>query len=142
MRTRAATEADIPQLIFLWESCGLTRQWNDVERDIRFALQGPASTVLITEDDERLIASVMVGHDGHRGALYYLSVLPDYQGQGVGQAIHAEAVAWLRAQGVWKINLLVRMENAEVAGFYERLGYEQNPVLSFGLRIEEDGAGR
>lgn len=142
MRTRTATEADIPRLMFLWENCGLTRPWNDAERDIRFALQGPSSTVLITEDDERLVASVMVGHDGHRGAMYYLSVLPEFQGQEMGRAIHGEAVNWLRAQGVWKINILVRMENAEVAGFYERLGYEQNPVLSFGLNIEDDGASR
>jgi ribosomal protein S18 acetylase RimI-like enzyme len=141
VRTRSATEADIPQLIYLWERCGLTRPWNDAERDIRFALQGPASALLIAEDDEQLVASVMVGQDGHRGSIYYLSVSPDHRGQGLGRIIHSEAVNWLRAQGVWKINLLVRMENAEVAGFYERLGYEQNPVLSFGLRIEENGAG-
>ena len=55
----------------LWESCGLTRPWNDPAADIALALAGPASTLLVGEvagdAPAGLAASVMVGHDGHRG---------------------------------------------------------------------------
>ena len=53
----------------------------------------------------------MVGHDGHRGVLYYLAVDPEFQKRGFGKAAVAAAEAWLRARGVWKINLMVRSEN-------------------------------
>ena len=35
--------------------------------DFEFALGKPGSDVLIGEIDGRIVASVMVGHDGHRG---------------------------------------------------------------------------
>ena len=42
----------------------------------------------------------MVGHDGHRGWVYYVAVDPDQQGKDFGRAIMAAAEDWLRGQGV------------------------------------------
>lgn len=136
MIIRTAAEADFAALAELWAECGLTRAWNDPLQDMAFALQGPASTILVGEEQGSIIASVMAGHDGHRGVLYYLAVKPAHQGQGLGRAMHEAAVQWLRARGVWKINLMVRSENEKVRGFYEGLGYAPNAVISFGKRID------
>jgi hypothetical protein len=52
----------------LWHETGLTRPWNDPLRDLSRALAGLASTVLAGVDEQQaLIATAMVGHDGHRG---------------------------------------------------------------------------
>ena len=48
----------------------------------------------------------------------------------------AAAEAWLRERGVWKINLMVRSDNEKAGRFYERLGYQVNPVTSFGKRLD------
>jgi len=135
MKVASVEEQDIPAVIALWKECGLTRPWNDPEKDLRFALKGPASTVLLGKLGNQVVASVMVGHDGHRGALYYLSTAPQHQGKGLGRAIHDAAVDWLQGQGVWKINLLVRTENEKVRGFYKALGYGENSTVSFGKQI-------
>ena len=45
------------------------------------------------------------------------------------------AEEWLSEREVWKVNLLVRAENAAVKGFYESLGYEVNPVLCMARKI-------
>ena len=71
-------------------------------------------------------ATAMVGHDGHRGTMYYVSVDPDRQASGLGRALVAAAEDWLRSRGCWKINLLVRRGNEKVLGFYEALGYGLN----------------
>lgn len=136
MMFREIAEADVQTVVDLWTACGLTRAWNEPVKDIEFAMRQPTSTVLVGALDGRVVASVMVGHDGHRGGLYYLSVDPAYQKRGLGKQAHQAAVEWLQAQGVWKINLMVRAENHAVAGFYESLGYAVNPVLSFGKRID------
>ena len=136
MRIRPLQDADGAAVIALWESCGLTRPWNDPHKDISFAKQSPSSEILVGEDDGQIIASVMVGHDGHRGAIYYLAVSPQHQRRGLGRAIHDAAVAWLRSVGVWKINLMVRLENAQVVSFYENLGYSPNKVVSLAKQIE------
>lgn len=137
MKIRTLRETDISAVITLWNDCALTRPWNDPDKDIRFALEGATSTILIGEELGQTIASVMVGHDGHRGAIYYLAVSPSQQRKGLGRAMHNAAVAWLQAQGVWKINLMVRSENAGVRGFYESLGYSENAVASFGKQISQ-----
>ena len=134
---RDIEDRDVEAVVSLWQSCGLTRPWNDPYKDISFARQGAASTVLVAEHLGRIAATAMVGHDGHRGMLYYVAVDPALQGKGYGRQAVRAAEAWLGQQGVWKVNLLVRSENDRVRGFYERLGYEVSPVLCMARRIVE-----
>ena len=136
MKFREISDGDVERVVTLWKDCGLTRDWNDPDEDIQFARAGGSSAILVGEMDRKIIASVMVGHDGHRGVLYYLAVDPAFQKRGFGKAAHAAAVDWLKQRGVWKINLMVRAENKAVGGFYDSLGYALNPVLSFGKRID------
>jgi ribosomal protein S18 acetylase RimI-like enzyme len=121
----------------LWQACGLTRPWNDPARDIAYAMQEPCATILLGKVEGHLVSTVMAGHDGHRGALYYVAVDPACQGRGYGTATVRAAEAWLRRQGVWKVNLLVRRENEQVSAFYSRLGYHDNNAISFGKQLEE-----
>jgi ribosomal protein S18 acetylase RimI-like enzyme len=129
-------EADVQSIVSLWQACGLARPWNDPHKDIQFALASETSTILVGKAEGRIMASVMVGHDGHRGVWYYLAVDPMFQKRGFGRILHNAAVDWLKTRGVWKINLMVRAENKTVSGFYEALGYEINPVASLGKRID------
>lgn len=119
-------------LAALWQRCGLTRPWNDPLADIGFARAQPNAAILVARRDGAPVASVMVGQDGHRGAVYYVAVDPAWQGQGLGRAAMAAAEAWLGARGVWKLNLMVRADNRAVTDFYRALGYavEERTVLS------------
>ena len=132
---RAIEDADVEDTVALWRACALTRPWNDPYQDISFARRGGNSTVLVRYDDGMLAASVMAGHDGHRGMLYYVAVAPDRRRRGLGTAAVRAAEAWLAERGVWKVNLLIRAENGAVAGFYAALGYEINPVLCMSRHI-------
>jgi ribosomal protein S18 acetylase RimI-like enzyme len=119
----------------LWRSTRLTTSYNDPYADLDFALAGPASTVLIGTVDGRVMASAMVGHDGHRGWLYYVAVDPSTQGAGYGAAMVEAAEAWLRDRGIWKVQLMVRETNIGVRAFYEHLGYEQSSVVVLSKKI-------
>jgi hypothetical protein len=112
----------------LWEACGLTRPWNDPYADLARAVAGPSSAVLGGFADGALVATAMVGHDGHRGWVYYLAVRPDLQGRGLGRAVMAAAEAWLDERGLPKVQLMVRDTNTAALGFYEALGYERAEV--------------
>ncbi|NJL08072.1 MAG: GNAT family acetyltransferase [Methylacidiphilales bacterium] len=120
---------DIPAAIALWTAAGLTRPWNDPNADIGLALATPSSTVLAGRRDGRLVATAMVGSDGHRGWVYYLAVDKECRGQGLGKAMMAACESWLKARGVPKLHLLVRRDNAGVIEFYDRLGYETSDSL-------------
>ncbi len=123
-------DGDIASVVALWQRCGLTRPWNDPAADIALARKGDNATVLLGFDGEALVASVLVGHDGHRGWVYYLAVDPDVQGKGHGRAIMEAAEEWLRQRGILKLMLMVRPDNAKVQAFYESIGFgEQQRIV-------------
>ncbi len=132
MQSRHLSIADREGAVAFWQATELTRPWNDPADDFDRAIAGPTSTVLGGFDDERLVATVMAGHDGHRGWVYYLAVDPTVQGRGFGTQMMNAAEAWLREQGVAKVNLMVRHDNSEALRFYERLGYEDGNVTVLG----------
>lgn len=115
--------------VTLWERTGLTRPWNDPLDDLRRAVEGSTSTVLARVVDGKLTATAMVGHDGHRGWVYYVAVDPEHQGGGVGREMMDASEQWLRVQGAVKVQLMVRESNQPVVEFYEGLGYENSQVV-------------
>jgi GNAT superfamily N-acetyltransferase len=131
---RPLADGDTADVIALWTECGLVRSWNDPGRDIAFARGRENSEILVGIAEGGLVSSVMVGHDGHRGWLYYVSVAPAVQGQGLGKATVRAAEAWLKERGIWAINLNIRTENAKVRAFYAALGYELRDVIVMGRR--------
>ena len=127
----AITDADVEPVVALWQRCGLTRPWNDPHADIALARRRDNSTVLIGREGSAIVATIMVGHDGHRGWVYYVAVDPDCQKRGFGRLIMAAAEDWLRAAGISKLQLLVRRENEAANAFYGSLGFELSTSVMF-----------
>lgn len=127
----AIVDADIPAVVSLWERCELTRPWNEPQADIARARGKPNSEILVGRSGDAIAATVMVGHDGHRGWVYYVAVDPDQHKKGYGRAIMTAAEDWLRERGVEKLQLLVRADNTRVQAFYETLDYEEQERVIF-----------
>ncbi|WP_086739673.1 GNAT family acetyltransferase [Erythrobacter colymbi] len=132
---RAALAGDREAVVALWEAAGLTRPWNDPRADFDLALATATSAVLLAEQEGAIIASVMVGFDGHRGWVYYLATAPESRLQGIGRRLMRAAEEWLSAIGSPKIQLMVRGDNAGARGFYDALGYELQDVVTIGKRL-------
>ena len=122
---------DIAAVIALWQRCGSTRPWNDPAADIALARQGANAAVLLGRDGDAVVASVLVGHDGHRGWVYYVAVDPQHRKKGLGRAIMAAAEEWLRARGILKLQLMVRPDNIQVQAFYETLDYDEQERIVY-----------
>ena len=119
------TDGEIAEVTALWARCGLTRPWNDPAADISLARRSGHADVLIGHLDGAVVASAMVGHDGHRGWVYYVAVDPQHRKQGFGRAIMDAAETWLRDRGIAKLLLLIRGDNTGVQAFYESLDFLQ-----------------
>jgi ribosomal protein S18 acetylase RimI-like enzyme len=132
MEIRMAEPADRDVVVAIWEAAGLTRPWNDPVADFERARAGTTSAVLVGIEDWGVIATAMVGDDGHRGWVYYVAVREEARGRGLGRAMMAAAEDWLRERGVPKVQLMVRDTNEAVIGFYAALGYESTPVKVLG----------
>jgi len=124
-------DADAADVVALWQRCGLTRPWNDPASDIALARKEANSTVLVGRDGGAIVATAMVGHDGHRGWVYYVATDPEHRGKGHGRAIMAAAEDWLRQTGIAKMQLMVRRENAAAGAFYQSIGYAEAQTIVF-----------
>ncbi|HEY7609541.1 MAG TPA: GNAT family acetyltransferase [Alphaproteobacteria bacterium] len=129
---RDYTPADFDAVVALWRNAGLTRPWNDPADDIALCLSSGHGAVLLGLANDAIAASVMVGHDGHRGWVYYLAVDRAHARRGHGRRMMEAAERWLAERGLPKIQLMVRAENEAVAAFYRKLGY-----LDTGTRVFE-----
>ena len=124
-------DADAADVVALWQRCGLTRPWNGPASDIALARKEANSTVLVGRDGGAIVATAMVGHDGHRGWVYYVATDPAHRGKGHGRAIMQAAEDWLRQTGIAKLQLMVRRENAAAGAFYQSIGYAESQTIVF-----------
>lgn len=138
MQIRGFKLSDTDAVIQLWQDCGLTRPWNDPNRDITRKLQVDPDLFLVGIKDNQLVATLMGGYDGHRGWVNYLAVSPEHQGVGLGRLIMEAFEAKLLTRGCPKINLQIRSDNQAVIDFYAAIGYNDDNVVGMGKRLIPD----
>ena len=122
-------------VIDLWKKCNLIVPQNDPVEDIQKKLEFQPELFLIGLLDSKVIGSIMVGYEGHRGWINYLAVAPEYQGHGYGKQLVQKGIDELKKIGCLKVNLQVRNTNTTVINFYKHLGFKDDNVTSLGLRI-------
>jgi len=138
MQIRPFAPADEEAVIDLWNRCDLVRPWNDPRNDIARKLGVRPDLFLVGVLDGRVVACVMAGYEGHRGWLNYLAVDPDYRHRGLARLLVTEAERRLKEAGCPKVNLQVRGSNEGAIGFYQRIGYKVDDVVSMGKRLDPD----
>ncbi|MDP6565719.1 MAG: GNAT family acetyltransferase [Alphaproteobacteria bacterium] len=141
MKIRNFLPDDRAAVIDLWRRCGLlSNPLNDPGRDIDFCLGEGNGEILVLEEDGAVLATAMLGQDGHRGWVYYLATEPDRRHEGLGRRLMQAAEHRLRQQGVPKMQLMVRDSNSQAIGYYQRLGYIREPATLMSRRL--DGIAR
>jgi len=138
MQIRSYQTSDAATVVALWQACGLTRPWNDPRKDIARKLTQQPEMFLVGTDGGRLVATAMVGYEGHRGWVNYLAVAPSHRRLALGRRLMDEAERLLLALGCPKVNVQVRSSNSEVLAFYRHLGYSQDEAVSLGKRLIRD----
>jgi ribosomal protein S18 acetylase RimI-like enzyme len=138
MEIRVFVEADTDAVVDLWQLADLTHPNNDPFLDIKRKMNDSPWGFLIAMDGRTIIGSIMVGYDGHRGWISYLACHPNHRRRGVAKSLMNEAKNLLLERGCPKINLQVRSGNESAVKFYESIGYSDDNVISFGLRLIPD----
>src|SRR5262249_59584071 len=87
------------RVLELWKSAEAIPRPTDTLAELQRIVREHPNTLLVGEEDGRLIGTVIAGWDGWRGGIYRLAVLPHCRRRGVGQALVAEAQRRLAARG-------------------------------------------
>jgi ribosomal protein S18 acetylase RimI-like enzyme len=123
------TMHDYEQVIDLWLRTGISVGSADSREGILHTLQRNPDLFLVAVSEKRVVGTVIGTYDGRCGWANHVAVDPQWQGAGVGQALMRELENRLRARGCSKMNLTVKRSNAQVQGFYERLGFDSRDVI-------------
>ena len=138
VKIRDFSVSDTEMVVALWNRCGLTRPWNDPYKDISRKMSDNNGAFWVADHAEDVVASVMIGYDGHRGSINYLAVVPEYQRSGLGAELMRRAEHFLIERGCPKVSFCVRRNNEAVLAFYQELGYEIDDIHFLGKRLISD----
>ena len=134
---RSYRKKDEKQVIQLWKTSNLIIPKNNPLRDIDEKIRFQPDLFLVGLLDKKLIGTIMVGYEGHRGWINYLAIHQEFRGKGFGVKLMDYATEILTNMGCQKINVQIRKTNNSVIEFYKKLGFTDDEVISYGKRIKE-----
>ena len=104
----------------------------------RYLARNPGLS-LVAEEDDGLIGCVFCGHDGRRGYLHHVVVVPSRRGQGIGRALVARALDGLAALGIYKTHLDVFADNDAAVAFWQHTGWQRrDDIVRFSYNRSDD----
>lgn len=117
--------ADYEAICDVWSAAGVKLRKTGRESYESFARQmaGGTQTVLGAMIGDRLVGVALVTHDGRKGWINRLGVLPDHQRQGIGAALIRASEELLHGQGMTIVAALVEHNNAASLGLFQHEGY-------------------
>jgi len=76
-------------------------------------------------EDPEIVGYAVTGRAGTRGYLQRLAVEPERQRHGVGTALVADSLRWLRRWGADQVLVNTQVDNQGAVALYERLGFRR-----------------
>lgn len=128
---RPMVEEDIPVALALWQGLpgiGL-RDADNPASLARYLRRNPGCSFVALTATGELVGVSLAGHDGRRGYLHHVAVAEAFRKQGLGRELVDRCAAALKAEGIEKINLWVKADNASGLAFWNRVGGRERPEL-------------
>ena len=116
---------DYDAMVAMWKKTpgmGLNEIDDSREGIERFLRRNPG-TSFVAKTADGIVGAVLGGHDGRRGALYHLAVLPELRGSGVGRALVCASVDAIAREGISKLGIHVFSDNEIGSRFWEQFGF-------------------
>lgn len=120
---RSAEPDDLPQVIHLWQSVGLVDSFRSDNEVIEALKQQSTLILMVAECKSKVVGTALGGTDGWWGWLYRLAVMPEYQKQGIGEALVREVESQLKHRGVRYINTITNRRSIAASRVFEKAGW-------------------
>jgi GNAT superfamily N-acetyltransferase len=129
-------ETDYPGLLALWESAGLPAKpsGRDQLDKIRAELARGHGHLLLADQDGQLVGTVLATHDGRKGWINRLAVIPGRQRSGIARTLVQAAEEWLDKQGIEVIACLIEADNHVSRAVFQHLGYTGGVGITYHVK--------
>ena len=123
---REIVSGDTETLRELWSSVpGMSLDEADSpERLALFLARNPGCSWCFASDTE-IAGAALAGHDGRRGFIYHLAVVPSFRGRGVATELVERCARGLKEQGIGKCHIFVFKANDIGCAFWEQSAWNR-----------------
>ena len=124
---------DYNALISLWNEAGLPHKpmGRDRRDNIEHQMNQPCSIYLVAETGGKIVGSILATHDGRKGWINRIAVLPGYRKKGIAAGLVGAAEKRLSGMGIEITACLVEGWNISSMKFFEKLGYTKHPDIMY-----------
>ena len=133
MNIRQLTIDDYDRIVEIWKLAGLSHRplGRDAQDLFQLEIEQNTAVFLGAESDGALVGVVLGTHDGRKGWINRLAVVPEYRSRGIGRALALEVEHRLSDLGIQIITCLIEGENDASERFFESLGYVGHPDITY-----------
>jgi putative acetyltransferase len=126
----------------LWKKTeGIGLNESDTREAIGRFLRRNPNLSLVATAGRRIVGAVLCGHDGRRGYLHHLAVVPSRRRRGLGRDLVAVCLERLRSEGIPKCNLFLFASNTSGKAFWRRIGWNVRSDLRLVQRNTASSCG-
>jgi ribosomal protein S18 acetylase RimI-like enzyme len=90
--------------------------------------------------DDKIVGTIMAGHDGRRGSIQHLVVSPTAQGLGIAKTLVNQSLTALKDVGVLKSHIHVFSSNVTGQEFWTHIGWTERKDLKTFSFINSDNS--
>lgn len=132
---------DYDAVIEVWKQAGLPfkPQGRDSKENMLPEMEKETSTLLVAEHKEKLVGVILATHDGRKGWLNRLAVIPGYRYTNVARDLVLAAEKTLYDRGLQIIACLIEENNKMSMKFFKKAGYKKHTdIFYFSKRQHPD----
>jgi len=103
---------------------------NDTIESVSFYLERNPGMSFVCYDEEKLVGTILGGHDGRRGYIYHLAVDRNYRGKSIGKTLLNFTLEKLKLTGLKRCIIMLKSDNKANAKFWTDNGYTAREDLN------------
>lgn len=133
IKIRSMETEDYEQVYTLWKTIsgfGIRSVDDSREGVERFLKRNPGCSVVAVQG-ERIVGSILCGHDGRRGCLYHVCVHPQFRKRGIGKSMVVHAMEALKEEQISKVSLIAFTKNDIGNAFWKEMGWTKREDLNY-----------
>lgn len=126
MMIRPMTKEDYDEIFAMWQITTKRALSKADERSQieRYLDRNPGMSQVAVVDG-KIVGTVLAGHDGRRGFIHHMAVLPEYRRRRIGHRLAEKAIEMITNDGIDKTHIFCYRNNETGQNFWKDFGFKK-----------------
>lgn len=130
LNIKIMTSEHYAEIYDMWNSIpGIGLSNADSEEAIARYLERNPNSSFVCYCENKIVGTILCGHDGRRGYIHHTCVIPEYRKQNIGKILVEKALEALKNEGIDKCHLFVFCDNTLGNNFWNKIGWKKRDDL-------------